>query len=138
MSPEARIVSGLIIITIPTIQFGGVFLLYQLGKRVAGYIDNPLRRGFYTAGHAHAGVLVMLSLIVQPLVDQTTLPDALHWFTRLGPPSSAILISAGFFLSVPFSGDVTKPNGLIRLIYVGALVLASALIIVGIGLITAS
>jgi hypothetical protein len=32
-------------------------------------IDNPLRQNFFRAGHAHAGVIVILSLVCQMLAD---------------------------------------------------------------------
>lgn len=137
MSPEALFVSGLTIITIPTIQFGGTFLLSQLGSRAAGYMDNPLRRGMFTAGHAHAGVLVLLTLIVQPLIDQTGLAGAASWLVRFGFVVSAILVSAGFFLAVA-SPSATKPGPLLRLVYIGALLLAICLLIVGVSLVSTS
>lgn len=137
MTPEAILTSGIILITVPTIQFGGVFLLSQLGSRAAGYADNPLRRGMFTAGHAHAGVLVLLALIVQPLIDVSGLSGALMWIVRFAFPLSAVLVSAGFFLAVP-TPTATKPGPLLRLTYIGALLLAIALIILAISLISAS
>ena len=62
MTREARLLSGIILITIPTIQYGGYFLLTSLIDKGSGYMDNPLRQNFFRAGHAHAGVIVILSL----------------------------------------------------------------------------
>jgi hypothetical protein len=67
MTKEARTMCGVILITIPTIQYGGYFLLTSLRDRTSRYMDNPLRQNFFRAGHAHAGVIVMLSLICQLL-----------------------------------------------------------------------
>ena len=86
--------------TVPSIQYGGYFLLRSLMDRTSGYMDNALRQNFFRAGHAHAGVLVILSLICQVLADAAALPAPLVWFVRIGVPISAILISAGFFVSV--------------------------------------
>jgi hypothetical protein len=58
MTREARLFSGIILITVPTIQYGGYFLLTSLVNRGSGYMDNPLRQNFFRAGHAHAGVIV--------------------------------------------------------------------------------
>jgi hypothetical protein len=58
MTREARMMSGIILITVPTIQYGGYFLLTSLMTRGSGYMDNPLRQNFFRAGHAHAGVIV--------------------------------------------------------------------------------
>jgi len=133
MTREARLLSGIILITVPTIQYGGYFLLTSLANRESGYMDNPLRQNFFRAGHAHAGVIVILSLICQVLADSAVLPSALVWFVRLGVPLSAILISAGFFFSMP-SPSATQPNGTISLIYIGAVVLAISVLALAVGL----
>src|SRR5438093_2610869 len=98
MTREARMISGIILITVPTIQYGGYFLLTSLMNKGSGYMENPLRQNFFRAGHAHAGVIVILSLICQMLADAAVLPTSLLRFVRVGVPLSAILISAGFFL----------------------------------------
>jgi hypothetical protein len=136
MTKEARIMCGVILITIPTIQYGGYFLLTSLLDRGSHYMDNPLRQNLFRAGHAHAGVIVILSLICQLLADGAALPDSLLWIVRIGAPLSAILISAGFFVSIP-SPTATQPNGLVALIYVGAVLLALSVITLGIGLLRA-
>jgi hypothetical protein len=63
-------------------------------------MENSLRQNFFRAGHAHAGVIVILSLVCQLLADGAVLPDPLLWAVRIGVPLSAILISSGFFFSV--------------------------------------
>jgi hypothetical protein len=125
--------SGIILITVPTIQYGGYFLLTSLMNKESGYMNNPLRQNFFRAGHAHAGVIVILSLVCQILADAAVLPMAFLWFVRIGVPLSAILISAGFFFSV-LPPNATEAGGAVSLIYVGALVLAVALITLGVGL----
>lgn len=136
MTREARLMSGLILITVPTIQYGGYFLLTSLTNKGSGYMDNPLRQNFFRAGHAHAGVIVILSLICEVLVDAATLPTPLLWFVRIGVPLAAILISAGFFFSVP-QPTATAVNRAVVLIYVGAIVLAIAVVSLGVGLLRA-
>lgn len=58
MTRNARLMAGIILITVPTIQYGGYFLLTSLMDRNSRYMDNPLRQNFFRAGHAHAGVIV--------------------------------------------------------------------------------
>jgi hypothetical protein len=135
MSPEAQTTIGLILLTVPTIQFGGYTLLQFLTRGTPGYRDNPLRRSMFTAGHAHAGVIVILSIIIQPLIELTALTAFWQGLIRTGTPLSAILISAGFFLSVASPG-ATRPNRLIYLIYIGALILAVSVLALGVGLLT--
>jgi hypothetical protein len=134
MTREAGLFSGIILITVPTIQYGGYFLLTSLVDRSSGYMENPLRQNFFRAGHAHAGVIVILSLVCQMLADAAVLPAPLIWFVRIGVPLSAILISAGFFFSM-LPPTATQPNGAIFLIYVGAVILAAAVLTLGVGLI---
>lgn len=133
MTREARLLSGIILITVPTIQYGGYFLLTSLVNRGSGYMENPLRQNFFRAGHAHAGVIVILSLVCQMLADATILPSPLIWFVRIGVPLSAILISAGFFFSM-LPPATTQPSGAIFLIYVGAVILALSVLTLAVGL----
>lgn len=137
MTREARVIAGIILITVPTIQYGGYFLLTSLMNKSSGYMENPLRQNFFRAGHAHAGVIVILSLICQVLADSAALPVSLRWFVRVGVPLAAILISAGFFFSV-LPANATQPNGAVSLIYLGAVVLAAAVVSLGIGLVRAT
>src|SRR5580704_14424272 len=97
MTRDAKLMSGIILITVPSILYGGCFLLTSLMNKSSGYMDNPLRQNFFRAGHAHAGVIVILSLICEMLADAAVLPTPSLWFVRIGVPFAAILISAGFF-----------------------------------------
>ena len=133
MTREARLMAGIILITVPTIQYGGYFLLTSLMNKGSGYMENPLRQNFFRAGHAHAGVIVILSLVCQMLADGAVLPDALLWFVRIGAPLSAILISSGFFFSV-LPPSATQANGAVAVIYTGAVILALAVVTLGVGL----
>jgi hypothetical protein len=126
--------SGIILITVPTIQYGGYFLLTSLVNKASGYMDNPLRQNFFRAGHAHAGVIVILSLVCQVLADSAVLPAPFVWLVRIGLPLSALLISAGFFFSM-LPPTATQPSGAISLIYVGAVILAVSVLTLGVGLI---
>ena len=86
MTREARLMSGIILITVPTIQYGGYFLLTSLLNKGSGYMENPLRQSFFRAGHAHAGVIVILSLVCQMLADAAVLPAPASWGrTDCGP-----------------------------------------------------
>jgi len=133
MTREARIMSGIILLTIPTIQYGGYFLLTSLRDRGSHYMDNALRQNFFRAGHAHAGVFVILSLVCQLLADAAALPTSWLWVARVGVPAAAILLPAGFFLSVT-SPTATEPNGFVSLIYAGAVALAASVLTLGVGL----
>lgn len=133
MTRDARLIAGITLITIPTIQYGGYFLLTSLMNRGSGYMDNALRQNFFRAGHAHAGVIVILSLVCQVLADAAVLPGGLNWFVRIGVPLAAIFISAGFFFSV-LPPSATQAGPAVRLIYLGAVILAASVVVLGVGL----
>jgi hypothetical protein len=133
MTREARLMSAIILITVPTIQYGGYFLLTSLMNKGSGYMENPLRQNFFRAGHAHAGVIVILSLVCQVLADSALLPSPFVWFVRIGVPLSAILISAGFFFSM-LPTAAAEPSRAVGLIYAGALILAISMVTLAIGL----
>jgi hypothetical protein len=137
ISNTSKMLAGVILVTVPTIEYGGSFLLGMLRRVETGYVDNPLRHDLFRAGHAHAGVMVLLSLICQLLADVVVLPSWLVWIARLGAPCAAILMPLGFFLST-VSPRVTQPTRMICLVYAGAVILAVAVLVLGVGLIRAA
>jgi hypothetical protein len=136
MSRATRLMAGLTLVLVPTIQFGGLFLLSALIDRESGYTANALRQSFFRAGHAHAGVLTILSLLGQILVDAARLSPAMQWLVRVGMPAAGILISAGFFVSM-LPPTATEPSRAIALVYAGAALLAASVLSLGIGLLRA-
>jgi hypothetical protein len=137
MSRESRMFAGVLLVILPTVMYGGLTLLISLTRNVAGYNDNPLRHDLWRAGHAHAGVYLVLSLVMLRYVDEAVLSPFWKWIARTGAPIAAILIPAAFFLSVA-SPTATQPNGLMNLAYVGAVFLAAAVLSLGVGLIRAA
>ncbi len=135
LSRESRIISGILLLTIPSIQYGGTYLLHLLTSQDRAYVGNPLRQGMFRAGHAHAGVLVILSLLCQVLADAALpAPGGAVWIARLGTPIAAVLIPVGFFLSVA-SPSATAPNGWIASLWLGVISLASSVLSLGVLLI---
>jgi hypothetical protein len=133
MSYESRRLAGILLIVLPTVIFGGVSILSLLIGDPT-YAKNPLRQDLWRAGHAHAGVWLLLALVALRYVDEANLSSAMKWLVRGAIPIAAILVPAAFFLSVP-SPDSTAPNRLIYLAYVGAVLLALGVIVLGIGLV---
>lgn len=134
MTSFTKLMCGIILIVVPTIQYGGYFLLQILSGKHAEMQLNDFQKSMFRAGHAHAGVLVILSLIAQVLVDYAGLPKNMEWLVRIGFPLSAILISGGFFGGA-IGERISQPTQLIWLLYVGVIILAISLLILGIGLI---
>ena len=130
LSDASRIVAGVVLLTVVTIEFGGYFMT----KIVRGQVPmTDFQKSFARAGHAHAGVLVTLSLICLVLADATDLTGFWGWVARLGVPLAAILISGGFFASSAGKG-VTQPNQAMVILWAGAACLAAGTLTLGVGL----
>jgi hypothetical protein len=133
MTYESRRLAGILLIVLPTVMFGGVSILSLLIGDPT-YMQNPLRQDLWRAGHAHAGVWLILALVALRYVDEANLSNSMKWLVRGSIPIAAILVPAAFFLSV-LSPNATAPNGLIYLAYVGAVLLALGVFILGVGLV---
>jgi hypothetical protein len=133
LSDESRILAGVLLLSLVTVETGGLYLL----KIVRGAAEvTPFQEKFARAGHAHAGVLLILALVCQVLADSTSQSGALDWLSRSGVAVSALLMPGGFFFSSMGAGR-TEPNRLIVLVLAGALLLALSLTSLGVGLLTA-
>jgi hypothetical protein len=133
MSPQSRLVAGILLILVPTVEIGGASILSLLIADPT-YAQNDLRQDLWRAGHAHAGVWLVLSLVALRYVDEATLSENMKWGVRVAFPAAAILMPLAFFLSV-LSPEATEPNAMIYLDYVAGVVLAVGLIVLGVGLI---
>jgi hypothetical protein len=133
MSASSLSTAGILLIAIVAIEYGGVSLLRFITARTPGYLDNPVRQNLFRAGHAHAGVLVILALVGMLYVDQTGLSSTGKELVRWGLTAAPILMPLGFFLSIA-PPRAQRPNALIGLVYLGAVVLAAAVVTLGINL----
>jgi hypothetical protein len=127
-----QIVAGVVLLTVIGIAYGGTFMLRVVTGRQP---TNNLQKSFFRAGHAHAGVLVILGLIVLQLTQLNQIGSPWSQLSYL-VLFAAIFMPAGFFLSV-IGRDPAKPNGLIVLLWIGAACLGVGLLSAGIGLIAA-
>lgn len=134
MTNEARMTSGIILLTVPTIIYGGYFLLTVISGQQPHLELTEFQRAMFRAGHAHAGVLVILSLVIQTLVDHAAWTKRWRWLARLSFPLAAITISLGFFAGA-MGEKINEPTGMIVILYVGMAILTLGLLTVGIGLI---
>ena len=132
LSAPTRSTAGILLLTIVAVEYGGLFVLGIVRGRQK---MTPFQLAFARAGHAHAAVLVTLSLVCAILADAVSLTGIQSVLARTGIPLAAILMPAGFFLSSAGAGR-TEPNRLIYLLYAGALSLALGVISLGIALLT--
>ena len=124
---------GISLIVVPTIIYGGLTLL---GVVSGGAFGAPapqdltaVQQSFYRAGHAHAGVLLLLSLVLQLMVDHAAL-GRLAWPVRIAAAAAPVLVSAGFF-------GVAHLPALRGVLYFGALLVAAVTVTIGVGLLRA-
>jgi hypothetical protein len=131
MSQVSKRIAGVLLLTVVAIEFGGYFL-----TRVASGKEEltEFQVAFARAGHAHAGVLVILSLVCLLLADAAGIRGLLGYIARLAIPAAAILMSAGFFLSSAGDGR-TEPNSLFAVLWLGAASLTIGVVSLGIALI---
>lgn len=134
MKHISRVICGIVLLTVPTIEFGGYFLLNVISGNEKGLALTNFQKAMFRAGHAHAGVLVILALVALLLSDHAHLKNTPMWIVRIGFPLSSILISGGFFASAT-GNQLTQPNDMIVILYVGIIILTISLILLGIGLI---
>ncbi len=130
-SPIDTILIGALLLALVTVESGGWFLT-RVSRGLAPV--NPLQQSFFRAGHAHAGVLIVLSVAILAVLEHAALDDGWLWVARLGVPIAAILMPAGFFLSV-LGRDPAKPNRAILLLWLGAASLTIGLLTAGVGLV---
>ena len=133
MSEETRILAGILLLSLVTVETGGLYLV-QLVRGAA--TATPFQLSFARAGHAHAGVLLILSLTALLYADAVHLGGVWGWLARIGVPAAALLMPGGFFFSSMGAGR-ERPNALIALVYAGAVVLAAGLASLGVGLLAA-
>lgn len=132
LSTGAMRTIGIVLLTVPFIAFGGTFLL-----RIArgGFPATGIQKAFFRAGHAHAGVLVSLGILLRVVVDLAGVTGTLALLST-GVLWAAILLPAGFFLSVAYRG-AEKPNRLVVLIWLGLGSLVLGVVSGAVGLLTA-
>lgn len=128
-----QIVAGIVLLTVVGVAYGGTFLLRVVRRQVPA---NALQMSFFRAGHAHAGVLIVLGLVVMLLTQDNDVTQP--WSSlSFGVLAAAAVMPAGFFLSV-IGRDPQRPNKLVVLLWAGAALLTIGLVAAGIGLLGAA
>jgi len=131
MSPQTRLMCSFTLILVPGIVYGGLTVLGIVSGGRLGVPGprelSPAQVSLYRAGHAHAGVLMLLSLFIQVLMDYASLPQTLVWPERLGAIAAAMLVSGGFFA-------IAHLPHLRFLLYAGATLVIATTLVAGIGL----
>lgn len=134
LSDAAQSTAGIAVLAAITVTSGGHFLTRIVRRKIPA---TDFQVSFYRAGHAHAGVLIILGLVSLLLTEATDLTGGFAWLARTGVLVAAILMPAGFFLSA-IGRERTQPSGWIILLWGGAVFLITGLATLGIGLLIAA
>src|SRR5688500_20231046 len=100
MSPQSRLVAGIVLIIVPTVEIGGASTLSFFIADPA-YAQNDLRQDLWRAGHAHAGVWLVLSLVAVRYVDEATLSEGMRGGVSGAFPVAAAALAVGLLVLVP-------------------------------------
>src|SRR5262245_28636497 len=93
MRYEPLLLAGFLLIVLPTMIIAGISMLSLLIGDPS-YMENPLRQDLWRAGHAHAGVWLILALVSLRYVDEADLSNVMKWLVRGSIPIAAILVPA--------------------------------------------
>jgi hypothetical protein len=119
------------VVSLVTVEFGGSALLGFLTGR-KGLAD--WQKGFFRAGHAHAGVLLVLSLVYLLYLPRADFSNAVEWIAGGVLLAGVLAQSGGFFLHLG-RGQPGAPSAGTRLTRAGGVLIAAALITLAVGLI---
>jgi hypothetical protein len=127
-----RLFPIIVLLSLVTVEYGGWALLgFLTGRGTLG----AFRERFFAAGHAHAGVLLVLSLAYFVYLGRAGYSTGVQWLAGALLLAGVLAQSGGFFVHLGLGQQGRSSPGTI-LTRAGALLIAAALIIVAIGLIT--
>ena len=118
------------LLSLVSVEYGGWALLGFLTGR--GQLGE-FREKFFRAGHAHAGVLLVLSLVYFLYLDRTGYSTVVQWIAGLLLLLGIIAQSGGFFIHLGLGRPDRSSLGTV-VTRTGALLLAVALVMLAIGL----
>jgi hypothetical protein len=127
----SNIVPIVAVLSLVTVEYGGWALLTFLTGR-EGLAD--WQKGFFRAGHAHAGVLLVLSLVYLLYLPRADFSDGLEWAAGGVLIAGVLAQSGGFFLHLGV-GEAGRPSAGTALTRAGAALIAVALVTLAVGLI---
>jgi hypothetical protein len=118
------------LLSLVSVEYGGWALLGFLTGR--GQLGE-FREKFFRAGHAHAGVLLVLSLVYFLYLDRTGYSTGVQWIAGLLLLLGIIAQSDGFFIHLALGQPNRSSLGTV-VTRTGAILLAVALVMLAIGL----
>src|SRR5256885_1891610 len=131
MTEPIKVFTFIILLSLPTVMYGGYSLLRLLK---AGKL-NEFQQTYFRAGHAHAGVLLVMALVVSLVLGRTDLGSGAQRTIATLLGVGVIAQSGGMFLHMAIGRPGRWSHGN-TVTVVGAVLLAIALIWTAIGVIT--
>jgi len=126
-----RLFPVIVLLSLVTVEYGGWALLgFLTGRGALG----DFRERFFAAGHAHAGVLLVLSLAYFVYLGRAGYSASVQWLAGALLLAGVLAQSGGFFVHLGLGQQGRSSPGTV-LTRAGALLIAAALIILAIGLI---
>jgi len=126
-----RLLPVIALLSLVGVEYGGWALLgFLTGRGSLG----AFREQFFRAGHAHAGVLLVLSLVYFLYLDRAGYSTGMQWLAGLVLLAGIIAQSGGFFVHLAVGQEGRRSSGTV-LTRTGAVLIAAALIVLAVGLI---
>jgi hypothetical protein len=120
------------ILSIIGVEFGGWALLTFISVKTDEL--DYFRQRFFRAGHAHAGVLLVLSLVYFLYLPRADYSNGVEWLAGAVLTVGVLMQSGGFFIHLGVGQEGQSSIGT-KVTRLGAVVIAAALIILAVGLI---
>ena len=120
------------VLSLVTVEYGGWALLTFISAR-RGQL-NDFQTQFFRAGHAHAGVLLVLSLVYfLYLGSKTDFSESTQWIVGAILLAGILAQSGGFFVHLGV-GEAGRASLGTRLTRWGAVLIATALVFLAVGI----
>jgi hypothetical protein len=130
MSDPIKVFTVITLISLPTVMFGGYSLLRLLPTNRL----DEFKQRYFRAGHAHAGVLLVLALVSLEILGRTKLGDGPRWTICLVLLVGVLAQSGGMFVHMVIGKPRRWSHGN-TLTVVGAALLAIAMLWLAYGVI---
>ena len=126
-----RLLPIIVLFSLVTVEYGGWALLgFLTGRGALG----AFREQFFRAGHAHAGVLLVLSLVYFLYLERAGYSEGMQWLAGLLLLVGVLAQSGGFCVHLGVGQEGRSSTGTV-MTRAGALLIAAALVILAVGLI---
>lgn len=126
-----RLFPIVVLLSLVTVEYGGWALLgFLTGQGTL----SAFRQQFFRAGHAHAGVLLVLSLVYFSYLGKAGYSTGVQWLASSLLLAGVLAQSGGFFVHLGIGREGRSSAGTV-LTRSGGLLIAAALITLAIGLI---